>query len=751
VKTHPLPALILITQLTAGVFAQQTRRPPLEAPPAQQTTQQPGPDTQKPEADDVVRITTNLVQVDAVITDKNGKLVTDLKAEEMQISEDGKPQKITNFSFVSTETPEARTNTARTGAADKNAPPIPAARLKTEDIRRTIAVVVDDLGLSFESTYYARRALKKFVDEQMQTGDLVAIIRTGGGMGALQQFTSDKRQLYAAIERVKWNARGRAGVGAFAPLGSDPSNAPLPENNDSDKDTNPTEDLDQFREDVFSVGTLGALSYVVRGLRELPGRKSILLVSDGLKMFNRDDPQRSDRVFQALRRLIDQANRASVVVYTMDARGLQTFGPTAADDVSGMDSRQLQTQLSNRREAFFESQSGLNYLAQETGGLAIRNSNDLAGGIKRVLEDQKGYYLIGYRPDEATFDTRTRRKFHHLSLKITRPGKFNVRMRNGFFGVTDEELKPPQTLPQKMIGALTSPFGSSGIHLQLTSFFSNVPNVGSLMRSMLHVQARDLTFTDEPDGWHKGGFDILAVTFGDNGVPIDQVSRTHTIRVRGETYKRILQEGFVYGVTVPLKKPGAYQLRVALHDSGSERIGSASQFVDVPDIKKNRLALSGIIVKGISPAEYARANSQLKPPVNPAAPNARENAATSQSEGVEEGDAQASPAVRRFRHGHVMQYFYLIFNAQLGKAANQPQLTTQLRVVRDGKVVFTGKETPFDSANQTDLKRLVLSGALQLGTELPPGEYILQIIVKDLLAKDKYRTSTQWIDFEIVK
>jgi VWFA-related protein len=746
VKLHPLLALILITHLAAGVFAQPTRRPPLEPPP-----QQPGQNTQKPDEDDVVRITTNLVQVDAVVTDKSGKLVTDLKSEEIQILEDGKPQKITNFSFVIAESPEPGTNIPKAATADKNAVPIPAARLKTEDIRRTIAVVVDDLGLSFESTYYVRRALKKFVDEQMQTGDLVAIIRTGGGMGALQQFTSDKRQLYAAIERVKWNVNGRAGVGAFAPLGSDPSSAPIPRRNDSDDNTTPAEDLDQFREDVFAVGTLGALSYVVRGLRELPGRKSILLVSDGIKIFNRDDPQRSDRVLQALRRLVDQANRASVVVYTMDARGLQTLGLTAADDVAGMNPRQLQTQLNNRREAFFESQNGLNYLAEQTGGLAIRNSNDLSGGIKRVLEDQKAYYLIGYRPDESTFDARTRRKFHHLSLKITRPGKFTVRMRNGFFGVTDEELKPAQTLPQKMIGALISPFGSSGIHLQLTSFFSNVPEAGSLMRSMLHVEARDLTFTDEPDGWHKAGFDILAVTFGDNGVPVDQVSRTHTMRVRGETYKRILRKGFVYDVTVPLKKAGAYQLRVAIHDSGSERIGSAGQFVDVPDIKKNRLALSGIIVKGISPAEYARQNSQPKTPGNAAAPRASDSAATSQSEGVDEGDAQASPAVRRFRNGLVMQYFFIIFNAQLNKASNQPQVTTQVRVVRDGKLVFTGKETPLDLANPADLKRLASSGALQLGTELPPGEYVLQIIVKDLLAKEKYRTATHWIDFEIVK
>src|SRR5207253_7310682 len=115
------------------------------------------------------------------------------------------------------------------------------------------------------------------------------------------------------------------------------------------------------------------------------------------------------------------------------------------------------------------------YLAKETGGIAIRNSNDLSGGIKRVIDDQKGYYLIGYRPDQSTFDAKTgQRTFHKLNLKVTRPGKYNVRMRNGFFGVTDEQVRAVARTPQQQImGALVSPFGASCVHLRLTSLFAN--------------------------------------------------------------------------------------------------------------------------------------------------------------------------------------------------------------------------------------------------------------------------------------
>ncbi|HEX2640997.1 MAG TPA: VWA domain-containing protein [Pyrinomonadaceae bacterium] len=172
--------------------------------------QQPTP---TPDSDDVVKISTSLIQIDVTVTDKSGKVVRDLKPEEFEVYENGKKQAISNFTFIS-NTREIEPPAA-SPASGQVLPPPP---IRPERVRRTIALVVDDLSLSFESTYFARRALKKFVDEQMQDGDLVAIIRTGAGIGALQQFTTDKRQLYAAIERLRWNPAGTGNIGAFAPL-----------------------------------------------------------------------------------------------------------------------------------------------------------------------------------------------------------------------------------------------------------------------------------------------------------------------------------------------------------------------------------------------------------------------------------------------------------------------------------------------------------------------------------------------------
>ncbi|HEU4390450.1 MAG TPA: VWA domain-containing protein, partial [Blastocatellia bacterium] len=294
----------------------------------QQPAQQAGEQKSDKQHDDVVRISVTLVQVDAVVTDGAGRLVTDLKRDDFAVYEDGRKQPISHFSYVSTAQP---TQPASPRAPAKRAlRPIPGGSIERDDVRRTIAFVVDDLSLSFESTHFVREALKKFVDEQMRQGDLVAIIRTGSGIGALQQFTSDKRILYAAIDRVRFNLWGKHQIGAFAPIESVGDGAALAgmPGMRQPPDSGRGDAVAQLRQNVYSAGTLGALNFVVRGLRELPGRKSVVLVSDGLRIFS---PGGGDWILESLRRLTDLANRASVVIYTMDARGLQPTHLTASD------------------------------------------------------------------------------------------------------------------------------------------------------------------------------------------------------------------------------------------------------------------------------------------------------------------------------------------------------------------------------------------------------------------------------------
>jgi VWFA-related protein len=738
-------ALGLICTLLTAITAQQSATPP---PP-----QRPTSDTAE-----VVRITTNLVQIDAVVTDRRGQHIADLGAEEFEVYEDGRPQQISNFSYISTPL-ESNTRSTETPKSESNTPlpPNPPEQLRPEQVRRSIALIVDDLGLSFESTHFVRDALRKFVEEQMQSGDMVAIIRTGAGVGALQQFTTDKRLLHAAIDRLKWNAFGRRGIAAFGNIGDD---AYYTEPRDRKRGTftstgsdEPTT-IDDFKDEVFTVGTLGALNYVVRGLKELPGRKSAVLLTDALDLFSSTSGQ-NYRVLDSLRRLIDLANRSSVVFYTIDARGLMSGNDSAANALvgktegdgrgeiasTGLSGTRIMADLRSRSLEILEAQNGMSYLARQTGGLLVTNNNDIAGGIRRVL-DQKGYYLIGYRPAESTFNASGRRNFHRLEVRVKRSG-LSVRTRSGFFGVNTEAAQPVHRTPQQqLLAALTSPFATGELDLRLTSVFLNDASYGSFVRSLIHVGGNSLTFTEEPDGTRKATVDVAAVTFDDEGAAVDQRFRTETVKVRGDEYPAARRDGITFGINLPIKKAGAFQLRIAVRDVPTGRVGSANQFIEVPNLNKNRLALSGLYVAGNTNQRMSPASTQS------VAPDGTSTLSGEATRGrLEEQDAQAGPAVRRFRSGMVIDYGYEAYNVQLDRATGRAQLQTQVRLFRENEQVYT---TPVRNlAGQPGAKRLTARGRLQLGQNLKPGDYILQVMVTDVAAKDKRRVATQWIPFEV--
>jgi VWFA-related protein len=735
--------------------------------------QQPAAQAQTPDRakDDVVRITTNLVQIDAVITNRKGQQITDLAPEDFEIYEDGHPQEIKNFSYITVEQGAAVAAPVKPKSKDKTfvpPPPPPPEQLRPEQVRRSIALVVDDLGLSFETTSYVRNALRKFVDEQMHSGDMVAIIRTGAGVGALQQFTTDKQLLHAAIDRVKWNAFGRRGINAFGSVGEDAfhTEASDPRRgrytsidpdaemkgsvmNSEQREAANRARVNDFKDEIFTVGTLGALNYVVKGLKELPGRKSVVLLTDELDLFSSTSSS-NFRVLDALRHLIDLANRSSVVFYTIDPRGIPVLNDSAANSLvgaskgdgqggigaTGVSGSRLMQDLMSRSLEIAEAENGMNYLARQTGGFLVNNNNDVAGGIRRVL-DQKGYYLIGYRPQESTFNAAGKRNYHKLELRVKRPG-LTVHTRAGFYGVSSETAVPVnRTRLQQLVSALTSPFASGAVDLRLTSVFLNDPTYGSFVRSLIHVDGKSLTFTDEADGAHKATIDVAAVTFDDGGAVVDQRFRTETMLVRGEQYRSAQRDGITFGINLPIKKPGAFQLRIAVLDVAANRVGSANQFIDIPNLNKNKLTLSGLYLAG---NVSRRQNDVTIQPASGVAPTA-----------VGEGDlgeaaAQAGPAVRSFRPGMMLDYGYEAYNVRLDSATSRAKLQIQLRLFKENQQLFSG--APMSLSGPPNAKRVSAIGHLQLG-QLAPGDYVLQIIVTDLAEPNKPRVASQWIPFEV--
>jgi VWFA-related protein len=672
--------------------------------------------------DDVVKISTTLIQIDAVVTDKKGNIVTDLTAKDFEIYENGKKQDITNFSFV-TANPSVvpAENRPLEALKNKNAVPIPPTKLKPEQVRRTYALVVDDLGLSFPSIFFVKESLKKFINEQVRDGDLVAVIRTGGGIGALQSFTSDKRQLLANISKLKWNPQGRGGIGAFAPI--DTTKQTTTNNSGENGNSKDYEAAtEEFRNDNFSIGTLGALNYIIRGMDQLPGRKSLVLFSEGFQTYTKDRGMRAPtRIANALRFLADRANRSAVSIYTLDPRGLEAPGFASAEDNitdifgSGSDS------LSDRADAFFDSQQTLRYLAEETGGLAYINQNNIGSGLRKAVNDQSDYYLLGYQPDEAVFDPK-KAKYNNLELKLTRPG-LKIRYRSGFFGIADEKIKSlPRTPQQKLLYALTSPFGASEIKLNLYPVFQNEAKAGDSVKALVYIDTKNLNFNKEANGNWKANFDLVAMTFGDNGIQISEHAQNFSIEANDKNHQTMIDKGLVYSVDVPIKKSGAYQFRVAVMDTKTNKVGAVSQFIDVPNTKK-RLALSNLLVDNFTAAEWQKANAGTLE--------------------TSERGVLFDTTLRQFKPNTILRYDYVVYKPKLNT-----QVETQARLIKDDKVIY--EETPaiLKAEGQTDLNRLQTAGAITLGKNLEPGTYLLQIIASNPEEPKKF--ATQYVEFEIV-
>ena len=676
--------------------------------------------TSPDDKDDVVRITTNLVQIDAVVT-KNGKAVTNLRVEDFEIYEDGKKQTITSFAYISNVPGSPSPAAPESAAPKKNETGVPPpAPIQRDVARRTVAIVVDDLGISAESMVHVRRQVRKFIAEEVQPNDLVAIIRTGGEMGALQQFTNDKRQLNRAVELLRWNPCGRVGIMVLprveAPqLGGCHANS--------------------------TVQTLRAVRFILNAMGQLPGRKSMVLMSDDVPV-RREEPGTvgAEQVMLGgdvrnyggwLQKITETAIRSSVVIYSVDTQGLQVTAIGAGDAVTNNiyhtygggigsvpeRSAQLGRLSSSRSRLLQERREGSLHIAQRTGGFQVHNSNGFQ--LDRILEDQSGYYLIGYRPSDETFD----RKFHRIKAKVTRSG-MTLRTRYGFFGVTEEEANRTRpTITDQTNLALLSPFGAQDLELELNSFFANGKSEGSLIRSFIYLNPANLSFTSA-NGRRETPLELQGVIFGDNGAIIDRVKRDIVLSMGEAEYQQAMRDGLRDAVRlrfdVPAKKPGSYQVRIAVRDLTSAKIGSAGQFVVVPDLDDKGLQLSGIVLRNVSQTSTPTA-------------------------------VMATPSAQRFAANSDLYFGFMAYNAAINPATRVPDLIMETKLFRDGKVIGEPSQTTIEIKNQADLSRLFINGVFRLAPDLEPGNYFLQVVITDKAARDKQPSSTQWVGFEIVK
>lgn len=383
----------------------------------------------------VIRISTEIVQLDAVVTDRRGRHVLDLQPADFEVLQDGRPQQVSRLVYVRAGLP-ARPEITPAGTAPPSAAAAPAGAAGPP---RTILIVVDDLSLSLHSFDRTRRSLKRTI-ELLDPADRVEVITTGRGYDALRP-TTDRKANWASVDGLRLTPWTRGEL--MSASSSQSTFFALQQGLGSYETADWT-----MRSALRSIAVV---KETIKDLHRLPGRKAMLLVSEGFSGLASLGGSQihdlywpldrlygdSDDVLGAWKRLADFAARASVVIHAVDPRGLVTGGLNAEHRVpdAAVAGRLAEAGLA-RRIALHHSQGTLEQLTEATGGLAMLDRNDMGSAVLAILEDLAGYYLIGYEPAPGTFEGGG---FHDVAIRMKRPG-LKVRSRKGFFAVTDEQV-----------------------------------------------------------------------------------------------------------------------------------------------------------------------------------------------------------------------------------------------------------------------------------------------------------------------
>jgi VWFA-related protein len=581
-----------------------------------------------------LRVTVNLVELDATVTDDHGGYpVSYLKASDFRILLDGQPQEIKYCNFVRTNdvpppppSPDPPENPLTAPAGQ---PAIPPAPIQPAHVNRTIVLFVGDLLTSSHSIAAIRAGLGKFVLEQVRSGDLVAIVRASAGMGALQDFTTDKGMLLAAADQVRL-----------------PANAAVAD----------------MTADRASVETTAALLQLMRRMTGLPGRKSVVLISDSLRLVGLDESNPSNGqsgVHDGTPTVVDESLRAGVVLYAID-----THGGSSPDGAS---------------------------LAVQTGGFAIAESNRIDAALARVMADQRGYYLLQFEPSADAMQPKIAGppEFHKLQVETLRPG-LTVRSHTGFFGIGDEYHNSTPTMAAILSKAMESPFPLSDIHLDAEASYLTGKN-SFFLRVTVYIDGHDVAFNGPP-AHMTGSVHLLVRAFNANGeAPAGGIDDTRQIDVDETDYRRTLNYGLVYTTILSVPKPGPYRVRVVCRDDDTGKIGTGSDFVNIPSTKAAGMRLSGILFQhdlGI--------DDQLVPASVPGVYSAGQTAGFS---------------------------FQISWN---GGKPNMDRLEIRTHLFRDGAEVWHSKSVPV-AAEPANFAR----GSLEVPAGLDPGNYLLRVDVED--------------------
>ena len=683
----------------------QAANPPAQQAAAQAPAQESAPVNQS----SVIHSTSDLVRIDVEVTDKSGKPVKGLTPEQFSITEDGRAQKISIFTFQDIEKMETvKEEDAKPIVVAIDAPNTPAAaEAVSEQVRdhRMIVLFFDLTSMQTDDIQRAHDAALKFVQKQMTNADLVSIVTYAARLTVWADFTNDHAKLEKAVGRLSPDVASQLADLSYA--------AAQNGEYDVQQYTGAAYTADETEFNAFNTDQkLLAVQGLVNVLAAIPGRKTVVEFTGGIT-------QTGEENRTELRAATDAANRADVSIYSIDARGLFAEVPggdvtaNAATGTSMFTGASVFHQMDSRQD----SRDTLATLASDTGGRAFFDLGDLSEAFPKIQQENGGYYLLGYY---LGGNVKRDGRWRSVRVKVNAPGA-HVHYRNGYYAPRDFQHLQKEDRQSQLADAMGSDHPVVELPMAVETSMFRLSDGQTYVPIAAKISASALDWA-EKHGRKEAAFDFAAqVRVYPNGKSVAELQDTIQVNLDPARFQQINQSSLVYQGGVVLS-PGKYHLKFLVRENESGRIGTFEQDLLVAPVQPDRIMLSSVLL-----------SSQLVPVEKSTEVQTKAQGVRAKltSTPLEMAGEKIVPSVTRFfTQGQTLYVFFQAYYPEKSDKTDKFDPTTlraALIFFRNGIQV---NATPLLTPAQVDPKSRTATYRISLPlAKLPAGRYTAQAVV----------------------
>jgi VWFA-related protein len=685
---------------------------------------------------EVIKVTSNLVSLDVLVKDKKGKAITDLKAQDFTVTENGVRQKIEFF------------DSTLVGSSDSNKPTIPdpvSGRTTSDHLpRNIISLVLDGQTTEGANLKHVRDGVAKYIRERISDTDSVALFAISGSLQLLQPFTQDKAKLLAAADQAYGTATGsktlerqnlnetiaaiRNQVATDAAVPVDTA-AGGPAAAQAMVTRRVLEQYVQLRSALSAQQTrpiLASLAAICEGLRSIPGKKTLVMFSQGFVA-----PEALDWQVQST---IDIANRANVAIYIIDSSGLTGGVPqsgalvpaSALSAISAATSQESRIRAGagesvfdiTRHEGLDRQQDLLYRISGDTGGQFIKNTNDISLGLNRVDDEVRSRYTIAYRSTDSNFDGN----FRKVKIEVARAGA-TVAARSGYHAIPPDQTLPFSPVERKLLAdfAATSAHPTLPLALELTPFRSQ-PGLYTVPLSF-EIPSDAVRFERQGDK-QRLQLDVLGVVRMENEERIlSRLGGFFDVSLNAEQYKAVLDDKIFYRQDMQLEA-GAYVVDFVVKDRVSGKAVA----------KKQKLVLP------VAGAEFSSSEIILSRHVETA-----KQPYLASAEVISDGNVLIRPSPsKEFRTSDNLVVFFKLYNEAPDPETGKPLVTVTVLLRKDGKLAMKPLDYRLSDLVVEPLPHMNFAKYIKLAG-LAPGNYSIAIESTDVVQKKLVKQAAQFV------